>query len=135
MLFIPGEWLQKVQTDDLQNVNTTYNNTTTSANSQDIYCGWFKTFRLSYTRDSAGVGAHAIQFIIQSKDAAGNYFDMLDDAWGLFKMEDTTYVAALNESYSGNLKGLSTIRIRVVASGTTASLTFIVSNMKLEFQT
>lgn len=135
MLFIPGEWLQKVQTDALDNVNTTYNNVTTSANSQDIYCGWFKTFRLSYTLDSGGTGAHTIQFIIQGKDSSGNYFDMLDDAWGLYKMEDTNYATALNESYSGHLRGASTIRVRVVATGTSATLTFVITNMKLELQT
>lgn len=130
MIYRSSRLISKLETPALANVNTTYNNTTTSANSEDVEVTAFRRFTVLYTLDSGGSGAHVIQFIIQKKDIAGNYFDMLDDAWGLYKMEDTNYATALNESYGGQLKGASIIRIRVVASGTTAGLTFVITNMK-----
>ena len=130
MILNSSRLIKKLETPALQNVNTTYNNTTTSANSEDVDTSGFRFFTLMYQLYSVGSGAHTIQFIIQKKDSDGNYYDMIDDAWGVYKMEDTAYATAINECYSGLLKGASIIRVRVVASGTTAPLNFIVGLMR-----
>lgn len=131
MIYTSSRLLNKGETPALSNVNTTYDNVTTSANSEDIDCTGARSFSLIYTLDSTGVGSHTIQFIIQKRNFSGTYYDMIDEAWGVYKMEDTAYATALNESYGGKLNGAAFIRVRVVASGTTASLKFDVTNMKI----
>ncbi len=126
----------KLESADLSNVNTTYNDVTTSANSNDIDATGYRRFRLLWTLDYDGASSNAtITFIVQVKDSDGTYFDMIDAAWGAFKFEDQGYVTAKNQAYSGNLDGATNIRVRVETTNTTATNVFIVSNMRLLLET
>lgn len=129
----------QIQTADLSNINTTYNNTTTTANSADIDCDGYAHFSLSFSLTSASTPTD-IQFIVQFKDADGVYCAFQNSFWGRLKIEDTEvatqkdYVWSSRDS-GGIPPGFKTMRVRVVATGTDATKTFTVADAKVGLST
>lgn len=124
-----------LQTADLATVNTTYNNVTTTATGSDVDCDGYAFFSLGFTLVSASTPTD-IQFIIEFKDADGNYMAFQDTFWARFKIEDTEVSASKNYCFWGRvLPGSRAMRLRVVATGTDASKTFTLSEAKIGLST
>ncbi len=123
--------LNKRPTEDLDNINTEYNNVTTSANSQDVPVPKETFFTLQLTLVSANTPTD-LQVIVQFLDADGNYMDTQVWFWQVLKFEDTEFSSSKSLTFpGGEIGGHETMRVRVVAVGTDATNTFTVSNAKL----
>lgn len=117
-------------TADLSTVNTTYNNATTNANSQDIDCSRFRKFTLSFNLTRANSPTD-IQFIIQLKDSDGAYYDYRNYFWGqLIYTGAAVGASGFLRAFTGDCI-FPTMRLRVVATGTTASNTFTLADAKI----
>jgi len=127
------------QTADLSNVNVIYDDSPTTASSQDVDCDGYAHFALSLTIDSTNTPTD-IQLIIEFKDADGNYCIYQNGFWARLKIEDTEVATAKTFVWSsrdtgGIPPGMKTIRLRVVCTGTTASNTFEVTEAKIGLST
>lgn len=115
-------------------INTTYNNTTTNANSADITTtNSFRTCDLIFTLVSA-LTPTDIQFIIQAKDGS-TYFDMRNGFLSKFMFDDVAVATAQNVHVTFPVPATGTFRVRVVATGSSAVNTFTVSNAKVFLRT
>ena len=121
-------------TADLTNVNTTYDDSTDTANSQTIDCETRRKFSLFYTLARAGTPTD-IRIIVQfSQDGGTTFFDYMNWFFGDLRFDDTAVGSdGINEVVTGDCIA-EDMRIRVVATGTTASNTFTVSNMRLNLK-
>lgn len=125
----------QAETADLDNINVLYDDSPTTATTSDVDCDGYGLLALSFLLQSANTPT-TIQFILEFKDADGNYVIHEEDGWARFLIEDAEVA-----SQKGIVKiarippGKKIVRVRVVAVGTTASNTFTVSEAKLGFST
>lgn len=113
----------------LDNVSTTYNNTTTTATSTGIVCWQYRKGSLAFTLAKANTPTE-IQFTLQGSNDGTNYFDVQNDFLGAFIYDDV--VAGTGPSHLLMFDiAYQKIRLKVTATGTTASATFTVSNASL----
>ena len=122
-------------TSALSNVNTTYNDSTTSANSETIDCSKYRWFQLFASMDSSGVGTHQLLTKVQfSQDGGTTWFDYRNNFWGQLYVDDVEVVGGVNRCWKGECIA-EDMRVRVEATNTNASLTFQLTNMRLAFKT
>jgi hypothetical protein len=114
-------------------INTTYNNTTTSANSADLTTTGYRTCDLIFTVVSANTPTD-ITFDAEAKDGS-TYFKMKNGFLGKFIFDDTAVATAQNIHVTFPCPASGTMRITVTATGTTALNTFTVSNAKIFLRT
>lgn len=114
-------------------LNTTYNNTTTSANSADQTGTGYTTAFFRFTLAAANTPT-TIQFILQEKSGS-NYFDVNVGIWARLIFEDTAHTSSKNYSFPFIIPSSGTFRIRAVAVGTTASNTFTITNAEVTLRT
>ncbi len=114
-------------------INTTYNNVTTTASSADITTRTFRTCDLIFTLVSSGTPTD-IQIIAEAKDGS-TYFAMKNGFLGKFVFDDTAVSTSQNIHVTFPCPASGTMRIRVVATGTTALNTFTMSNAKIFLRT
>lgn len=113
----------------LNNVSTTYNNTTTTATSTGIACWQYRKGSLAFTLAKANTPTE-IQFTLQGSNDGTNYFDVQNDFLGAFIYDDV--VAGTGPSHLLMFDiAYQKIRLKVTATGTTASATFTVSNASI----
>ncbi len=112
--------------------DTTFDDTTTSENSAKVDCDQWKKFTLYLDVDSAGVGVHIIQFVPQFSDDGGTtWYTYKQGFFASLYYEDQDTADGITECFSGDCAGRD-FRLRVVATGTSATLTFTVT-AKVEF--
>lgn len=110
----------------------TFNNTTTASNSNAQDCYSYRYFLLYLNIDSTNAPTD-IQFLIQYSDDGGTtWYDYRQGLFASLFYEDTVVAAGILECFSGEVMG-RTIRLRVVATGTTSTATFLVT-AKIEFR-
>lgn len=110
----------------LDNVSTTYNNTTTTATSTAIVCWQYRQFSLSFNLTRANSPTE-ILFQIEVSFDGTNYHVLQNDFWASLVISSA--VAANSPAYSFTAPlGCQKIRLKVTATGTTASATFTLSN-------
>ena len=108
-----------------------FNDSLTSQNSAAIDCSGFRRFRLILTMVSDNTPTD-IQFIPQfSNDGGVTFHSFLQGLFASLFFEDTVMSSEITEVYSGEVNG-SSFRLRVVATGTTATSTFKVT-ARVEF--
>jgi len=118
---------------DLDNVNTTYNNTTTTASSSDQACDGYAWASLSLEVQAASTPTD-IQFIMEGKDEEDtDYRPIQNDFWGRLRIPATEIGSQQKYTWARCPipEGMINIRLRVVANGTDASKTFTLANAKI----
>lgn len=108
------------------NISTTYNNTTTTATSTAIEVWKYRQATLSYEIDSTNAPTD-IRFRVQVSCDGTNYADLTNDALSSLLYDDVVTGTLLAEAYTFPVAAHS-MRVRVDATGTTASATFAVTN-------
>jgi hypothetical protein len=112
------------------NINTTYNNTTTSATSADITKqAGTRTMLILFTLAKANTPTD-IEFFIDAKDGS-NYFPMKTGILAKWIYDDGFAGTTPSLCVEVPAPPTSTFRMRAVATGTDATNTFTVSNLKI----
>lgn len=114
---------------ELEDISTTYNNTTTTETSQEIDISTYRYATLVFTLDSTNTPTD-IEFSVEISADGTNFFKMINNGVGHWVYDDTICATAINEGYTFPIAA-QLIRIRVVALGTSASNTFEVSDAYL----
>lgn len=111
------------------NVSTTYDNTTTTATSGSIECFKYRHAAISYSISAANTPTDIQIFVEVSLDGT-NFVVLTNDALGSLIYTDTNVSGGIDEAYQFPIAAQD-IRIRIVATGTSASNTFTVSNFNI----
>lgn len=112
------------------NINTTYNNTTTTATSADITkITGARTLLITLTLAKANT-PQDLEFFIDGKDGS-NYFAMKTGLLAKWIYDDTYVGSGKDIQVEVPAPAQSTFRMRAVAQGTDATNTFTVSNCKI----
>lgn len=114
-------------------INTTYDDTTTTAASADITCTGYRWVDFFFTLDSTNTPTD-ITLTAQLEDG-GNYFDYREGYWGKFIFDDVSVATAQNIWVRFPAPASGTFRINVVATGTDATNTFDITNAKVFLRT
>ena len=119
---------------DLQSINTTYNNVTTSASSQGIETPRGRNFLFSYRLQSSGTPTR-LRISVEFKRSADSNWYELDESFFSRVEHEATEVASSGKRYciTGPAVG-EMIRITVSSTGTSASNTFTMSEGALAFK-
>lgn len=118
----------------LSSLNTTFNNTTTTANSGDVTggtgysWGWF-----SFALTSANTPTD-ITFVLQEKKGA-NYYDCPEGPWGSHIYDDTVCASQIRRCVKFRVPGSGTYRIVATATGTDATNTFTLAECAVTYRT
>ena len=108
----------------------TFNATTTSKNSDSVDCSRYRRGLIHLSVDST-LNPTDIQFLLQfSPDAGTTWHTYKKDEWVSLYYEDTDTATAQTECFGFAVEG-RLMRLRAVATGTSATATFLVS-AKLE---
>ena len=108
-----------------------FNATTTTYNSAAVKCGAWKHFLLYLNVDSTATPTD-IQFIVQFSDDGGTtWWTYKQGLFASLFYEDQDTASGIYECFSGDVAG-RTMRLRAVATGTTAANKFTVT-AKVEF--
>ena len=110
-------------------INTVYNNTTTTATSASIACSAYRFATFSYEIVSASTPTDILFEIEMSLDGT-NYGVLQNDFLGDLRYDDTAVATQVLHSVTFPI-GCANIRVKATATGTTASLTFTVTNANL----
>lgn len=120
-------------TAELSNVNRIYNSTVQSTNSQAIDCSRFRKFMLYYALDSTSSPTD-IQFIVQfSRDSGTTWHNYRNNFWGQLVYDDVACATEIFRCHDGDCVG-DMIRLRVVATGTSAANRFEVDDCCFGFK-
>lgn len=130
----PAEVPAKYAYTTLTAINTTYNNTTTTATSANIACEAYRQATLCFEISVASTPTD-ILFEIETSLDGTNYQTMVNDGLGAIIYAQATISAAttLKRSYTFTI-ACQYIRCKVTATGTDASKTFTVANAVLYFR-
>jgi len=116
---------------DLDNISTTYNNTTTTATSQAVDAEKYRSGCLFFDITESGT-ATTIRFILEVSADGTNYHDYMFGPWVSLTYDDTTIADAstLSEAVPFDVNWQS-MKVRVDTVGTGASDTFTVTNARI----
>lgn len=115
----------------LDNVSTTYNNSTTSATSTAIECWNYRYGALAYDLRSSGTAVPGkINFRVEVSSDGTNYQDYSVGALNSLVYTGSSAIGSINQSYSFPLASQK-IRVTVEASGTSSSGVYFVDNATL----
>ena len=107
-------------------------NATLTRISKDVRSSPFRRFALYIDVDSAGVDAHIVQIIVEFLNPiTGKWHSYLQDVFASLFYEDTVTADGVQEVFTGLVMGDS-LRVRLVGTNTTASLTYTL-NIGVEF--
>lgn len=111
----------------LDNISTTYNNTTTTATSTGKDCWNYRQASLSFDLTRANAPTD-LTFTIETSGDGTNYQTLVNAGLGAWVYDDVVIGASgIKRSYTFPI-ACQKIRVKVVATGTTASATFTVAN-------
>jgi hypothetical protein len=113
----------------LDNVSTTYNNTTTTATSSSIECWKYRHACISFELESNNTPTRILFEVEVSLDGT-NYAVLRNGPVGTWQYEDTGTATEIAEALEFPI-ACQEIRLKVTATGTTASNTFVVQNATL----
>lgn len=117
----------------LSTINATYNDVTTTANSQAVTCPKAKHFMFQYALVSANTPTR-IKFTIQFREEDGSqWYDLDEGFFPRFEHERTEVASIKRFCVTGPCVGQE-MRVQVTATGTTSTNTFTVSEAKLAFK-
>lgn len=111
------------------NVSTTYDDNPTSATSDAFDIQGYSRFLLTFTVANANTPTD-IQFHVEINPGDGNFFRLKNDFLGSLIHSDASTNTTVNECVEFTATG-DEMRIVVVATGTTSSNTFTVSNLNV----
>lgn len=113
----------------LTNVSTTYNNTTTTATSAAVDCSEARRACISLDLSKANAPTD-IQLIVEVSPDGSNWAPLMNGPLGLWIYDDTAVGSGISRALEFPVAA-SELRLRVVATGTTASATFTIANAKV----
>lgn len=111
----------------LTNISTTYNDSTTTATSGAIECWNYRQLTISFEITKANTPTD-ITFEIEMTPDDSNYFKLMNGGLGSWIYDDTAVGSSgIERAYTFPICAYK-FRVKVTATGTTASATFTVSN-------
>jgi len=113
----------------LDNVSTTYNNTTTTATSTAKECWNYRWATIGFTLSSSSTPTD-ITFAVEVSLDGTNYVKMMGGPLGLWIYDDTACTSAISPSLTFPI-ACQLVRLKVTATGTDATNTFTVANATL----
>lgn len=113
----------------LSNINTTYNNVTTNATSQVINCSQYRQVTLGFDLTKAGTPTDII-IILEISLNGTNYTQLTNGPLSKWIYDDVAVTGGTQRSYTFPI-ACQKIRVKVVATGTSAVNTFTMSNANL----
>lgn len=119
----------KFENQTLSNINTTYNNVTTNATSQVINCGQYRKATLGFELTKSGTPID-ITIIVEISLNGTNYTQLCNGPLSKWIYDDVAVTGGIQRSFTFPI-ACQKVRIKVVATGTTAVNTFTMSNANL----